>query len=71
VLLLAGELDPYTPPRWTQMTADTLSNSTIYEFPGLAHAVTRHDECAIEVSRQFLNNLAVEECPWCLSGCTE
>jgi pimeloyl-ACP methyl ester carboxylesterase len=71
VLLLAGEHDPYTPPRWTQMAAETLSNSHTYEFPGMAHAVTRYDECAIEVSRQFLNDLTVERCPWCLIGCTE
>lgn len=40
VLILSGELDPVTPPRWGEEVAETLSNSRHLVVPGLAHITT-------------------------------
>jgi pimeloyl-ACP methyl ester carboxylesterase len=70
-LVLAGELDPITPPRWAEMAAETLSHSYLYEFPSRGHEVTRYDSCAVDIAMQFLDDLTVESCPSCLLGCRD
>ena len=42
-LVLVGDTDPFTPPTWAKLTAATLSQSQIAEFPGLGHGVFRAD----------------------------
>ena len=37
-LLLSGELDPVTPPRWGEMAAEALPNSVHLVIPGGGHA---------------------------------
>jgi pimeloyl-ACP methyl ester carboxylesterase len=54
-LLLSGEYDPVTPPAWGQMAAQTLSHSYFYEFPGLAHGVTR-SACPLHMAQAFLDD---------------
>ncbi len=39
-LLMTGEYDPITPPAWAYRAADTLSNSTVLEFPGVGHGAS-------------------------------
>ena len=55
-LILAGEFDPITPPSWGQMTANHLSNSYFFEFPGNGHWVTRSSRCALSIMLAFLDN---------------
>jgi pimeloyl-ACP methyl ester carboxylesterase len=52
-LILAGEYDPITPPKWGRMTAETLSNAYFYEYPGNGHWVTRSSSCARQMAFQF------------------
>jgi pimeloyl-ACP methyl ester carboxylesterase len=55
-VVLAGQYDPITPPFWSKLTSDTLSNSFYYELPGLAHSVTRQNDCALEIALAFLDD---------------
>ena len=54
-LVMVGEYDPITPPRWARQAASTLSNSFVYEFPGVGHA-TFGSPCATEIMAAFLAN---------------
>jgi pimeloyl-ACP methyl ester carboxylesterase len=53
-LVLAGQYDPITPPAWGQLAAQSLSNSYVYTFPGLAHGISPTGGCAADVIRAFL-----------------
>jgi pimeloyl-ACP methyl ester carboxylesterase len=55
-LILAGELDPITPPAWGQMTAGHLSHAYFYEFRGQGHWVTRSSRCALSITLAFLDD---------------
>ena len=54
-LVLGGEFDPITPPDWARMTADTLSNSFIFELPGAGHGASLTVECPREMLLAFLD----------------
>ncbi len=56
VMILAGHFDPITPPEWGQMAAQTLPNSTYFEFPHAGHWVLRAGSCGMELSLAFLND---------------
>ena len=55
-LLLAGDLDPVTPPSWAQLAASTLSAGQVFIFPGIGHDVIGNDSCASQVVAAFLEN---------------
>jgi pimeloyl-ACP methyl ester carboxylesterase len=55
-LLLAGEYDPITPPEWATLTAETLPNSTVYQFPGWGHWIMRSGQCGINIGLEFMDN---------------
>jgi len=55
-LIMAGEYDPVTPPEWSRMAAETLSNHFFYEFPGLSHGIIRSNACGLEIGLQFLED---------------
>ena len=55
-LILAGQYDSATPPEWAQLTASTLSNAFIYEFPGAGHSLLSADGCAIDITAEFLDS---------------
>ncbi len=55
-LVMAGEYDPITPPRWGQRAAETLSNVTFVEFPGVGHAVSLSAECPASVALAFFDD---------------
>lgn len=59
-LLLSGELDPVTPPRFADMAAQTLSNSLHIVAPGQGHNVI-HQGCVPKLVQQFLNEASVSE----------
>jgi pimeloyl-ACP methyl ester carboxylesterase len=55
-LVLSGELDPITPPRWARQAVGHLRNSYYYTFPGYGHGVTRKSACARSMMLQFLDD---------------
>lgn len=54
-LVVAGEYDPVTPARWSQLAAETLPNSFYVEMPRGGHGVTFDDECGARIVRAFFN----------------
>ena len=66
-LVLAGELDPITPPADGRRVAGELSNSTFLEFPGTGHGVSP-SACGHEVVTAFLETLSDVSDEPCLSG---
>ncbi|MFZ0545484.1 MAG: alpha/beta hydrolase, partial [Candidatus Promineifilaceae bacterium] len=55
-LILSGQYDVATPPRWAAMAEQTLSNGYLFEYPGAGHSLLSSDECAISMTADFLNN---------------
>jgi len=54
VLIVAGELDPITPPAYGRTAAKTLSHSAYYEFPGVGHEALGSGPCASDILVSFL-----------------
>lgn len=65
-LVLVGGYDPVTPPEWSRMAAETLSNHFFYEFPGLSHGIMRSNACGLEIGLQFLDNPTLEPNAACM-----
>jgi pimeloyl-ACP methyl ester carboxylesterase len=55
-LVLAGEYDPITPPQWGRLAAETLSQSTYVEFPGVGHGPSADRDCPKAIVRGFLDD---------------
>lgn len=55
-LILVGQYDTATPPRWAALTAATLPNSTVVEVPGAGHSLLGNVECATDIAADFLAN---------------
>jgi pimeloyl-ACP methyl ester carboxylesterase len=53
-LVLAGELDPITPPRWGAQLAEELGDNVFVEFPSTGHGSVGTHECAVQLTRDFL-----------------
>lgn len=53
-LVLAGEYDPITPPRWSESAADNLETSTFVLFPGVGHGPSGSVDCPMEILTGFL-----------------
>jgi pimeloyl-ACP methyl ester carboxylesterase len=53
VLLLSGELDPATPPKWADLAAETLPNSVRFVVPGVGHGATA-EGCVPQLIEQFI-----------------
>jgi len=45
-LVMAGEYDPITPPRWAIQVHETLNNSTYFELPHRGHGASGSTGCA-------------------------
>jgi pimeloyl-ACP methyl ester carboxylesterase len=58
VLLIAGALDPVTPPRFAEVVARELPNATVLVVPGMAHA--GRDRCVEEIAAQFIMRGAIQ-----------
>ncbi|HWQ16110.1 MAG TPA: alpha/beta fold hydrolase, partial [Roseiflexaceae bacterium] len=58
-LVLAGEYDPVTPPRWGQAAVAYLSNSFFFEFPGMGHGVFFAGPCPEGIALAFLERPSV------------
>ncbi len=55
-LLLAGGLDPITPPWWAELAASRLERSTLLVLPNAGHGVFDVGECPLGVLRSFLDD---------------
>jgi pimeloyl-ACP methyl ester carboxylesterase len=64
-LLLAGEYDPITPPSSGRLAAQTLTQSFMYEFPGLGHGVTA-SPCPASIAAAFVDDPAIEPDTSCI-----
>jgi pimeloyl-ACP methyl ester carboxylesterase len=53
-LLLSGELDPVTPPKWADLAAKTLPHSARFTVPGVGHGATA-EGCLPQLIAQFLD----------------
>src|SRR5471030_1878628 len=53
-LLLSGELDPVTPPKWADLAAKTLPYSARFTVPGVGHGATA-EGCLPQLIAQFLD----------------
>lgn len=58
VLVLSGELDPVTPPRWGRLVAEHLSNSLHVVVPGAAHGTIIYG-CVQQMMEQFIDEASV------------
>ena len=57
-LILAGDFDPITPPRWGEALAESLPNSHFFEFPSTGHGVVAAHECGVQLFHDFLEDPA-------------
>ncbi|MCB8978425.1 MAG: alpha/beta fold hydrolase [Ardenticatenaceae bacterium] len=55
-LILVGQYDTATPPRWATLTAATLPNSTVVEVPGAGHSLLSSVACTVDIADDFLAN---------------
>lgn len=70
-LILAGDSDPITPPRWGRAAAETLSKSYTFEFPGVGHGVLGAGpwgSCSEGMASAFLADPGSAPDSTCLSG---
>jgi pimeloyl-ACP methyl ester carboxylesterase len=69
-LVLAGSMDPATPPAWAQRAASTLSASHFFELKGVSHGVFP-TPCGRALLAPFLDNPATKPAPACLGTLTD
>jgi pimeloyl-ACP methyl ester carboxylesterase len=65
-LVMAGEYDPITPPRWGRLAAETLSNGFFYEFPGLSHGASFY-ACPRQMALSFIDDPTVSPDASCMA----
>ncbi|MEM7128070.1 MAG: alpha/beta fold hydrolase [Chloroflexota bacterium] len=59
-LLLAGELDPVTPPSWARLASETLTNHLYLKIPRGGHSVSSDGDCVMQIIVDFYNALDAE-----------
>lgn len=67
-LIVSGEYDPVTPPRWGDLAADTLPNSTHVVFPRGGHAVTVETDCTRGMVVAFFDDPTAPPDTACIAG---
>jgi pimeloyl-ACP methyl ester carboxylesterase len=67
-LVLSGEFDPITPPIFGEEAAKTLSNSYVYQFPGLSHGVSPSNACTQGITADFFNDPNVAPDTSCIAS---
>ncbi|WP_456599500.1 alpha/beta hydrolase [Blastococcus sp. SYSU DS0616] len=65
-LVLAGDLDPITPPRWGEEIAAELSNSVFVRFPFTGHGAVPSHDCAVQIAEEFLDDPRSEPATDCV-----
>jgi pimeloyl-ACP methyl ester carboxylesterase len=56
VLLMAGTVDPVTPPATAELAAATLSRSRVVPFPGTGHGTGGASACEEQLLRRFIDD---------------
>jgi pimeloyl-ACP methyl ester carboxylesterase len=56
VLLMAGTVDPVTPPATAELAAATLSRSRVVPFPGTGHGTGSASACEEQLVRRFMDD---------------
>lgn len=56
VLLMAGTVDPVTPPATAELAAATLSRSRVVPFPGTGHGTGDASACEEQLIRRFIDD---------------
>ena len=69
-LVLAGDLDPITPPRWGEQIAADLSEAFYVQFPFTGHGSLPSHECAVDITEDFLDQPGSEPATDCVAGIT-
>lgn len=64
-LLLAGGLDPITPPWWAELAASRLERSTLLVLPAAGHGVFDVGECPLGLLRRFLDDPSADHAVTC------
>ncbi len=67
-LLLAGEFDPVTPVRDTELAGAGLSAAQLYVFPGFGHGPSTQSACAQGLAAGFLRDGVVDDGCWAAIG---
>jgi pimeloyl-ACP methyl ester carboxylesterase len=70
-LILAGELDPASPPIHGRLVAQSLLHSFFYEFPGTGHLAVYSTPCAKALATAFLNDPLAAPDASCIKNVTE
>lgn len=65
-LVLAGDLDPITPPRWGEEIAEELPNSFFVRFPFTGHGALPSHDCAVRIAEDFLDDPGSEPATDCV-----
>ena len=65
-LLLSGEFDPTTPPRWADLAAETLSRSHSFVVPMAGHGVGVDTPCGRKLVEAFLDTPSHDPSPACV-----
>ena len=65
-LVLAGDLDPITPPRWGEQIAEDLSEAFFVQFPFTGHGSLPSHECAVGIAEDFLDDPGQEPATDCV-----
>jgi pimeloyl-ACP methyl ester carboxylesterase len=68
-LVTVGEYDPITPPAWAADTAQHLSNSYYFEFPGFGHSVSGYP-CPDSIIQAFILDPASKPDASCIADLT-
>ncbi|TES89050.1 MAG: alpha/beta fold hydrolase [Anaerolineales bacterium] len=55
-LVLSGEFDPVTPPKFGKLVAGYLDNSFFFEMPGGGHSGESTTECALSITAAFIDD---------------
>lgn len=58
-LILSGEYDLATPPRWGHLAAETLSHSAVYVIPATGHIAVLGGACPTGIVFDFLHDPAI------------
>ena len=64
-LLLSGQFDPTTPPRWAELAAETLSRSHSFVVPMAGHGVGMDTPCGRQLVESFLDTPRHDPSPAC------
>ncbi|MGY2084226.1 alpha/beta hydrolase [Blastococcus sp. SYSU DS0539] len=65
-LVLAGDLDPITPPRWGEEIAEGLPNSYFVRFPFTGHGALPSHDCAVRIAAHFLDDPGSQPATGCV-----